>query len=101
MPSRGVRVTLAESLNRDFVKVSEWFDHWGMKLNASKTMSMIVYRSRTMHPQSLALVIGGTVLEDSDYLVMWGVTFDSNMTFEKHFFSVSTAASQRLFILRK
>ena len=33
--------------------------------------------------------------------VILGVTFDSKMTFEKHLPSVSTAASQRLGILRK
>ena len=34
-------------------------------------------------------------------VVIMGVTFDSKMTFEKHLRSVSTAASQRLGILRK
>ena len=54
-----------------------------------------------MHPQSLPLTIGGTVLKESDDLVILGVTFDSKMTFEKHLLSVSRAASQRLGILRK
>ena len=72
-----------------------------MKLNASKTKTMIVSRSRTMHPQSPALTIGGTVLKESDVLVILGVTFDSKMTFEKHLRSVSRVASQRLDILRK
>ena len=81
------------------MKVSEWFDLWGMKLNASKTM--IVSRSRTIHPQSPSLTIGGTVLKESDDLVILGETFDSKMTFEKHLRSVSRAASQRLGILRK
>ena len=40
--SIGVRVTVAESLGPDLVKVSEWFDSWVMKLNASKTKTMIV-----------------------------------------------------------
>ena len=54
-----------------------------------------------MHPQSPALAIGGTVLKESDELVILGVTFDSKMIFEKHLRSVSRAASQRLGILRK
>ena len=83
------------------MKVSEWCDLWGMKLNASKTKSMIVSRSRTMHPQSPALTIDGTVLKESDDLVILGATFDSKMTFEKHLCSVSRAASQLLGILRK
>ena len=55
-----------------------------------------------MHPQSPALTIGGTVLKESDDLVILGVTFDSKTTFEKHLIrSVSRAASQLLGILRK
>ena len=69
-----------------------------MKLNASKTKTMTVSRSRTMHPKS---TIGGTVLKESDDLVIMGVTFNSKMKFEKHLYSVSRAASQKLGILRK
>ena len=54
-----------------------------------------------MHPQSPPLTIGGTVLKESDDLVILGVIFDSKMTFEKNIRSVSRAASQRLCILRK
>ena len=42
LSSPGVRVTVAESLIRDLVRVSEWCDLWGMKLNPSKTKTMIV-----------------------------------------------------------
>ena len=67
----------------------------------SKAKTMIVSRSRTIHPQSSALTIGGTVLKELYVLVMLGVPFDSKMAFEKHLHSVSRAASQRLGILRK
>ena len=72
-----------------------------MKLNTSKTKTMIISRSCTMHPQSPALTVGGTVLKESNDLVILGVTFDSKMTFEKHLRSVSRTASQRLHILMK
>ena len=81
VPSPGVRVTVAESLFRDLGRVSEWCDLCVMKFNTSKTTAMIVSRSRTMHPQSHPLTIGGTVLNESDDLVLLGVTFDSNVTF--------------------
>ena len=42
-----------------------------------------------MHPQSPSLTIGGTVLKDSVDLDILGVTFDSKMTFQKHFRSFS------------
>ena len=71
-------------------------------MNASKTKSMIISRSRTMHPlQSPPLTIGRTVLKRSDDLVILGMIFNSKMTFENHLHSVYRAAFQRLGILRK
>ena len=99
--SPSVRVAVAESLIRELGRVSELCDLWRMKLNASKTKTIIVSRSRTMHPQSPPLTIGGTVLKEYYDLVILGMTFDSKMTFEEHLRYVSRAASQRLGILRR
>ena len=76
VPSSGARVAVAESLIRDLGRVSEWCDPWGMKVNASKTKTMIVSWSRTMHPNSPPLTICGTLLNESDDLVIVRVTFD-------------------------
>ena len=100
VPSPGVRVAVAESLIRDLGRVSEWCDLCGLKLHASKTKTMIVSKSRTMHPQSPSLTIGRAMLKGSDDNYILGVTFDSKMTFDRHLRSVSRAASQRHFILR-
>ena len=80
VPLPRIRATVAGSLNRDFIRVSEWCDLWGMKLNACMTKTMIVSWSLTRDPQAPALTIGQTVLEESDDLVILGVTFDSKMT---------------------
>ena len=48
LPFPSVRVIVAESL-RDLSRVSEWCDLRGMKLNATKTKTMIVSWSRTMN----------------------------------------------------
>ena len=69
----------------------------GVKLNVSKTM--IVSRSRAVHPQLTPLTLDGTVLKESADLVILGVTFDAKMTFEKHLRSLSSAAAQRLGIM--
>ena len=47
------------------------------------------------------LTLDGTVLKASADLVILRVTFDAKMTFEKHHDSVSSAAGQRLGIMRK
>ena len=54
----------------------------GIKLNVSKTKTMTVSRSRTVHPQLTPLTLDGTVLKESADLVTLGVTFDAKMTFE-------------------
>ena len=61
-----VRVRVAESMIRDLGMVSEWCDLLGMELNACRTKTMIVSRSRKMHSQSPPLSIGGTVLKETD-----------------------------------
>ena len=93
VPFPGVRVAAEVSLNSELGKVSKWCDFWGIILNASKTMTIIVSMSCTMHPQSSILTIGRTVLKESDDLDILGLTFDSKMIFEKYLRSVSTAAS--------
>ena len=70
-----------------------------MKLNASKTKTMIVSRSRTVYPQLTPLTLDGTVLCESADLVILGATFDAKMTFEKHLRSFFSAAAQRLGIM--
>ena len=78
VPSPGGRVTEEESLNHDLGKVSEWCDLWVMKLNASRTKTMMVHRSCTMHPQSPRLSLGLTVLKESDDLdILEVLTFES------------------------
>ena len=101
VPSSSERVAVSESINRDLNRVSVWCNLWGMKLNARKTKTMIVSRSHTVHPQLTILTLDGIVLKESADLVILEVTFDTNMTFEKHLRSVSSAAAQRLGIMRK
>ena len=101
VPSRGVSVKVAKFLICDLRRVSEWCNILGMKLNASKAKTMIVSRSRTISiPSHPTLTIDRIVQKQSDNLVIFGKTFVSEMTFEKHLHSVSRAAFQRLGILR-
>ena len=101
IPTPGDKVTVVKSPISDLGRVNLWCHLCGMKLNASKTKTMIVSRLCRMHPLSPPLTIGGTVLKESDDLVILGLTLDSKLTFEKHLHLVSKAPSQRLGILRK
>ena len=94
VPSPDERVAVSESVNRDLNRVIVYCNLWGMKLNANKAKTMIVSRSRTVHPLLTPLTLDGTVLKESAELVILGVTFDAKMTFEKHLRSVSSVAAQ-------
>ena len=94
VPSPGKRVAVSESMHSDLNRVSVWCNLWGMKLNVSKIKTMIVSRSRTVHPQLTPLTLDGTVLEEFADLVILGVTLDAKMTFAKHLRSVFSAAAQ-------
>ena len=63
LPSPAERVAVTEFANHDLNRVSMWCDLWRMKLNAGKTKTMIVSRSR--HPQLTPLTLDGTVLKES------------------------------------
>ena len=50
VPSPGIRVAVAGSLSSDIVLDCEWCDLWGMKMNASKTKTIIVSRTHNASP---------------------------------------------------
>ena len=47
------------------------------------------------------LCIGNTLLAESEFLTILGVTYDSHLTFEKHLSNVSANAARKLVIVRK
>ena len=93
VPCPGERVVLTESLNRDLNRVHMWCDLWGMKSKASKTKTMIVPRSCTIHHQSSPLTLDGTVLKQCAGLVILGMMLMLRMTIRTsslHFHSCSS-----------
>ena len=71
--SPGERLAVSESMNLDLNRVSVRCTCGRMKLNASKTKT-IVSRTRTVHPQLTPLTLDGTVLKASADLVILGAT---------------------------
>ena len=67
-------------------------------MNASKTKTIIVSRSHTIHPQSPALTIGGTVPKEYDDLDIFGVTFDFKMTFESSSLGFQSSFSKNWYL---
>lgn len=101
IPSPECRIEVAESLNRDLAKITSWCELWGMKLNAKKTHSIIISRSRTLAPPHPCLQVSGEQIEDVTHLRLLGVTLDPKLTFEKHIRSLSSTIAQKIGLLRK
>ena len=76
------RYEVSQSINRDLERIHEWCGRWGMKLNPSKTKTLLVSRSRTEEPPHPLLRIGNSKLAESDFLTIPGVTLDSHLTFQ-------------------
>ena len=64
-----IRIAVAQSLNRDLGYVSECCGLCGMKLNASKTNTLIGFRPRTMHPQSPPLTSYKYINQYTNYVL--------------------------------
>ena len=73
------RVAVSGSMNLDLNNVSVWWNLCGMNLNASKTKTIIVSRSHTVHPLLTPFTLDGTELKESADLVISGVTFDAKI----------------------
>ena len=96
-----MRNQVASSLDRDLERVRNWYSRWGMKLNSTKTKTLLVSRSRTNNPPHPPLSVGNTFLAESEFLTILGVTYDSHLTFERHLLNVSANAARKLGIVRK
>ena len=101
IPSPRQRESVSESLNRDLAKIHNWCSLWGMKLNPSKTQSMIVSRSRTINPSHPDLYINNVILDTCSSFKILGIMFDSKFTFEQHIRSISSSVAQKIGLLRK
>ena len=73
MQPPGERVAVAEYLNRYLHWVGKWCDLLRMTLNANTARTIIVSRSRLciIHLEQTPLTLDGTVLKESDDLVIF------------------------------
>ena len=95
------RGSKADLLLRDVTRIKSWCDRWGMKLNPSKSNSIVISRSRTLFPHHPDLILDGISVPNCCTLKLLGVTLDSKLTFETHLRSVASCVSQKIGLLRK
>ena len=91
---------LLPPFNRDLANFQEWFNHYCMILNPNKSKALMVSRSRTVNPPHGGLVVlSGVSICAGPNLDIFGVQFDSRLSFKHHVRSIVSRVSQRIGIL--
>lgn len=75
-------------VNADLVRINEWLNNRGLKLNTSKSKVMIIgtkAQTDKINFETIpSITIGAEKLEYCKHIKNLGVIFDENMSFEKH-----------------
>ena len=90
----------AEYLQRDLDKLARWCAKSRIKLNPEKTKVIIFSKSQTAIRAKPALSLYGDLLSYYPRIKFSGITFDSRMTFVKHFEEVLERCNQKFHRLR-
>ena len=75
----------AKLLQQDFLNLAMWCAKWRIKLNPIKTKVIIFSRSKLARKTEPNLKLYGETLKAYPQANFLGITFDSHLTFQKHF----------------
>ena len=75
----------AKSLQQDLLNLAMWRAKWRIKLNPEKTKVIIFSRSALARKTEPNLKLYGEKLKVYPQVKFLGITFDSQLTFKKHF----------------
>ena len=101
IPSPNDRQRVADMIGRDIARIQSWCNRWGMKLNPSKSNSLVVSRSRTLQPPHPNIIADCAVIPNCSLLKLLGITFDSKLGFETYLRMVASSISQKVGLLSK
>ena len=90
----------ANLLQQDLLKLATWCAKWRIKLNPEKTKVIIFSRSLLARKAELNLTLYGETLKIYPQMKFLGITFDSQLTFQKHFEDILECCNNRYYCLR-
>ena len=90
----------AKLLQHDLLKLAMWCAKWRIKFNPYKTKVIIFSRSILARKTELDLKLYGETLKIYPQLKFLGITFDSQLTFKKHFEDILDRCNTRYHRLR-
>ena len=90
----------AKLLQQDLLELAMWCAKWRIKLNPVKTKVIIFSRSRIARKTELDLKCYGETLKIYPQVKFLGITFDSQLNFQKHFEGILDRCNTRYHRLR-
>ena len=90
----------AKPLQQDLIKLAMLYAKWRIKLNPVKTKVIIFSRSILARKTELNLKLYGETLKIYPQVKFLGITFDSKLTFQKHFKDILDRCNTRYHRLR-
>ena len=90
----------ANVLQQDLLNLAMWCANWGIKLNPGKTKVIIFSRSILAGKTEPNLKLYGETLKVYSQVKFLGITFDSQLSFKKHFEDVLYRCNTRYHRLR-
>ena len=90
----------AKRLQQDILKLAMWCAKWRIKVNPIKTKVIIFSRSILARKTELNLKLYGETLKIYPQVKFLGITFDSQLTFQKHFEDILNRCNTRYHRLR-
>ena len=97
---RGNPPLAAKYLQEDLDNLAKWCAKWRIKLNPEKTKVIILSRSTNAIRAGPALSLYGDLPSYYPHIKFLGFTFDSRMTFVKHFKDIFDRCTQKFHRLR-
>ena len=90
----------AKLSQQDLLELAMWCAKWRIKLNPEKTKVIIFSRSLPARKTELNLKLYGETLKIYPQVKFLGITFDSQLTFKKHFEDILDRCNTRYYRLR-
>ena len=75
----------AKLLQQDLLNLAMWCAKWKIKLNSEKTKLIVFSRSKLVRKTEPNLKLDGETLKVYPQMKFLGITFDCQLTFQKHF----------------
>ena len=92
--------TLCKDVQAYLDRLVSFFDRWGFKLSADKTVAILFTRSKAVRSDDVKLSIKGKVIKVEEIVKFLGVTFDKNMTWNPYIQNIIDRCQKRINLLR-